>query len=64
MTQEVQTVHFGDQKHPKTKKVVMLGAAATVTYMWTQMTFVGEPEYDFDLSGVAGAAAGTRAGAP
>ena len=48
------------QKHPKTKKVVMLGAAATVTYMWTQMTFVGEPDYDFDLSGVAGAAVGAK----
>ena len=48
------------QKHPKTKKVVMMGAAATVTYMWTQMTFVGEPDYDFDLSGVAGAAVGAK----
>jgi cytidyltransferase-like protein len=47
------------QKHPKTKRIMMLGAGAAVTYMWTQMTFVGEPEYDFDLSGVAGAAAGT-----
>ena len=47
------------KKHPKTKRAVMLGAAGAVTYMWTQMTFIGEPEYDFDLSGVAGAAAGT-----
>mgnify|MGYP001291499801 CR=1 FL=1 len=47
------------KKHPKTKRAVMLGAAGAVTYMWTQMTFIGEPEYDFDLSGVAGAASGT-----
>ena len=34
-----------------------IGAAAAVTYAWTKMTFIGDPEYDLDLSAVATAAA-------
>ena len=46
------------QKNPKLKKVMGLGAASAVTYAWTKMTFIGDPEYDLDLSAVASAASG------
>jgi len=45
------------QNHPKLKRVMGLGAAAAVTYAWTKMTFIGDPEYDLDLSAAATAAA-------
>ena len=44
-------------KHPKLKRVMGVGAAAAVTYAWTKMTFIGDPEYDLDLSAAATAAA-------
>ncbi len=34
-----------------------VAAAAGVTYAWTKMTFIGDPEYDLDLSAAATAAA-------
>ena len=34
-----------------------VAAGATITYAWTKMTFVGDPEYDLDLSSAAEAAA-------
>ena len=34
-----------------------VAAAAGVTYAWTKMTFIGDPEYDLDLSAAASAAA-------
>ena len=45
------------KEHPKLKRVMGIGAAAAVTYAWTKMTFIGDPEYDLDLSAVASAAA-------
>jgi len=33
-----------------------IAAAAAVTYAWTKMTFIGDPEYDLDLSAAATAA--------
>ena len=45
------------QEHPKLKRVMGMGAAAAVTYAWTKMTFIGDPEYDLDLSSAATAAA-------
>ena len=45
------------KEHPKLKRVMGLGAAAAVTYAWTKMTFIGDPEYDLDLSAAATAAA-------
>ena len=45
------------QKHPKLKRVMGVAAAAGVTYAWTKMTFIGDPEYDLDLSAAATAAA-------
>jgi hypothetical protein len=45
------------KKHPKLKRVMGIGAAAAVTYAWTKMTFIGDPEYDLDLSAAASAAA-------
>ena len=45
------------QKHPKLKRVMGVGAAAGITYAWTKMSFIGDPEYDLDLSGAASAAA-------
>jgi predicted kinase len=43
--------------HPKLKRVMGIAAAAAVTYAWTKMTFIGDPEYDLDLSAAASAAA-------
>jgi len=45
------------QKHPKLKRVMGVAAGAAITYAWTKMTFVGDPEYDLDLSAAAAAAA-------
>ena len=45
------------KKHPKLKRVMGVAAAAGVTYAWTKMTFIGDPEYDLDLSAAASAAA-------
>ena len=45
------------QKHPKLKKVMGVAAAAGVTYAWTKMSFIGDPEYDLDLSDAVTAAA-------
>ena len=45
------------QKHPKLKRVMGVAAAAGITYAWTKMTFIGDPEYDLDLSAAATAAA-------
>ena len=45
------------QKHPKLKRIMGVAAAAGVTYAWTKMTFIGDPEYDLDLSAAAAAAA-------
>ena len=45
------------KNHPKLKRVMGIGAAAAVTYAWTKMTFIGDPEYDLDLSAAASAAA-------
>ena len=45
------------QKNPKLKRVMGVAAAAGVTYAWTKMTFIGDPEYDLDLSAAASAAA-------
>jgi len=45
------------KNHPKLKRVMGIAAAAAVTYAWTKMTFIGDPEYDLDLSAAASAAA-------
>jgi len=45
------------KNHPKLKKVMGVAAAAGITYAWTKMTFIGDPEYDLDLSSAASAAA-------
>ena len=45
------------QKHPKLKRVMGVAAAAGVTYAWTKMSFIGDPEYDLDLSDAVTAAA-------
>ena len=45
------------KKHPKLKRVMGVAAGAAITYAWTKMTFVGDPEYDLDLSSAASAAA-------
>ena len=70
IAQKLATTKFGQKKekslvklddylreHPKLKRVMGIGAAAAVTYAWTKMTFIGDPEYDLDLSAAASAAA-------
>ena len=45
------------KKHPNLKRVMGIAAGASNTYAWTKMTFIGDPEYDLDLSAAAAAAA-------
>ena len=45
------------EKNPRIKRMMGVAAGAAITYAWTKMTFVGDPEYDLDLSGAASAAA-------
>jgi hypothetical protein len=44
-------------KNPGMKRIMGVAAGAAITYAWTKMTFVGDPEYDLDLSAAASAAA-------
>jgi hypothetical protein len=40
------------KKHPKTRKIAGIALAALLIYMWLNMTFIGDFDYDFDLSHV------------
>jgi len=44
--------------HPKTKMIVGIAVAAILIYIWLNMTFVGDPTYDFNMSDVLLAMAG------
>jgi len=47
------------KKNPKTKRWIGYGVAALLVYLWFNMSFMGNPEYDFDFSDVLGAMAGS-----
>ena len=36
-------------KHPKTKKIAGVAVAAMLIYIWLNMTFTGNADYDFDM---------------
>jgi len=46
-------------KYPLLKKVTGVVVAALLLYIWLNMTFLGDFEYDFDFSDLAGALAGS-----
>lgn len=46
------------QKHPKTKRIVGVGVASVLIFIWLNMTFTGDASYDFDFSDVLSALAG------
>lgn len=46
------------KKHPKTKRIVGVGVASILIYIWLSMSFSGDPTYDFDFSDVLDALAG------
>lgn len=46
------------KNHPKLKRVVGVGVAALLIYIWFNMTFTGDVEYDFSLVDVITALAG------
>ena len=37
------------EKHPRTKKIAGLAVAGILVYIWLNMTFTGNADYDFDI---------------
>lgn len=46
------------KNHPRTKKIVGVGVAAILIFIWLNMSFTGSVEYDFNFSDVLDALAG------
>lgn len=46
------------KNHPKTKRITGVAVAAIIAYIWFNMTFTGNWEYDFDMSDLVAALAG------
>lgn len=46
------------KKHPKTKRIVGVGVASILIFIWLNMSFTGDPTYDFNFSDVLDALAG------
>jgi len=44
--------------HPKTKRVAGIAVAALLIYIWLNMTFTGNADYDFDMGDMISALAG------
>ena len=49
------------KKHPKTKKIIGVGVASILIFIWLHMSFTGSAEYDFDFSNVIDALSGDLA---
>jgi hypothetical protein len=47
------------KKHPKTKRMAGIAVAGVLAYIWLNMTFVGNPAFDFDLSDLLAALGGS-----
>lgn len=47
------------QKHPKTRRLAGLAVAALLVYIWFNMTFTGDPQFDFDMSDLIDAVSGS-----
>ena len=46
------------QKHPKVKRIAGIAVGAILLYIWLNMSFTGDFEYDFDQSTLIGALTG------
>ena len=46
------------KKHPKTKRIIGVGVASILIFIWLNMSFTGDPTYDFNFSDVLSALAG------
>jgi len=46
------------QTHPKTKRVAGIAVAALLVYIWFNMTFTGDPAFDFGMDDLLAALAG------
>lgn len=46
------------KKHPKTKKIIGVGVASILIFIWLNMSFTGDPAYDFNFSDVLDALSG------
>jgi len=44
--------------HPKTRRITGVAVGAMLVYIWFNMSFVGSPGFDFDMSTMLGAIAG------
>jgi hypothetical protein len=47
------------QRHPKTKRIAGVAVAALLIYIWLNMSFTGDLDYDFDQSSIFAALAGS-----
>ena len=47
------------QRHPKTKHIAGLAVAAILIYIWLNMSFTGDLDYDFDQTAIFAALAGS-----
>ena len=46
------------KKHPKTKRIIGVGVASILIFIWLNMSFTGDPAYDFNFSDVLDALSG------
>ena len=46
------------KKHPKTKRIAGVAVAALLIYIWLNMTFTGDADYDFDMTDMISALGG------
>jgi len=46
------------KKHPKTKRIAGVAVAALLIYIWLNMTFTGDADYDFDMGDMISALGG------
>jgi ribosomal protein S6--L-glutamate ligase len=46
------------QRHPKTKRIAGIAVAAVLVYIWFNMTFTGDPAFDFGMDDLLAALAG------
>jgi hypothetical protein len=47
------------QRHPKAKRIAGVAVAALLIYIWLNMSFTGDLDYDFDQSSIFAALAGS-----
>ena len=55
---ELQKLDAYLKKHPKTKRIVGIGVASVLLYIWLSMSFTGSAEYDFNFTDMLNALSG------